>query len=131
VKLVSPRKAEEAAKEPEPDIATIINAIMGTKRGGGDRKPAHIVLLMGSFPILQTASNLPQLPISIQSTLPHVNLRLGTKESGFNPCISAIVDTGAALCCGHSGYIMAIAKACPELVKSIIFSKGSLLSCCP
>jgi hypothetical protein len=69
VALLSPRKAEEAAKEPEPNITTILNAIMGIKRGGDENtKPAQIVLLMESFPILQTASNLPQLPISIQST---------------------------------------------------------------
>jgi hypothetical protein len=119
--LLSPKKAKQ---EPDSDISTILNAILGMQKSGADTtKPDPIVLLMGSFPVFQTTSNLPQLPISIQSTLPHINLRLGTKESGFNPCISAIVDTGAALCCGYSGYIMAIAKAYPELVKSITLAK--------
>jgi hypothetical protein len=119
--LLSPKKAKE---QQDPDITTILNAILGIQKNGAEKaKPDAIVLLMGSFPVFQTTSNLPQLPISIQSTLPHINLRLGTKESGFNPCISAIVDTGAALCCGYSGYIMAIAKAYPELVKSITLAK--------
>jgi hypothetical protein len=118
--LLSPKKEKQ---EPDSDISKILNAILGMQKGTETSKPDPIVLLMGSFPVFQTTSNLPQLPISIQSTLPHINLRLGTKESGFNPCISAIVDTGAALCCGYSGYIMAIAKAYPELVKSITLAK--------
>jgi hypothetical protein len=87
------------------------------------KDPKHHVRYKGKqiFKALVTATN--EFGVSIQSTLPHINLRLGTKESGFNPCISAIIDTGAALCCGYSGYIMAIAKAYPELVKSITLAK--------
>jgi hypothetical protein len=119
VDLLSPDKS----KDTEPDANNILlNAIRSIQKGNSSSSDP-IILLMGAFPVLQTSSNLPQLPISIQSTLPHINLRLGTKESGFNPCISAIVDTGAALCCGYSGYIMAIAKAYPELVKSITLAK--------
>ncbi len=117
VELLCPKKSKD---EETNGNNILLNAILELQKGNGDKsKSDPIVLLMGAFPVLQTSSNLPQLPISIQSTLPHINLRLGTKESGFNPCLSAIVDTGAALCCGYSGYIMAIAKAYPELVKSI------------
>jgi hypothetical protein len=121
VDLLSPKKPTAKAREKAAEAGQILMSAI--KKLKEDNSDDAIVLHLGSFAVLQTTSNLPQLPISIQSTLPHINLRLGTKECGFNPCISAIVDTGAALCCGYSGYIMAIAKAYPELVKSITLAK--------
>ena len=68
---------------------------------------------------LAASGNLPQMPIQVYPTLPHIDLKLGTSESDFQPSIAVIVDSGSCLCTGNSDYIMAIAKAYPQLVKSI------------
>jgi hypothetical protein len=69
--------------------------------------------------VLAASGNLPQIPIQVYPTLPHINIKLGTHESTFQPSISVIVDSGSTLCTGNSDYVMAIAKAYPQLVKSI------------
>ena len=69
--------------------------------------------------VLAAHGNLPQIPIQVYPTLPHINLKLGTFESPFQPSIAVIVDSGSTLCTGNSDYVMAIAKAYPQLVKGI------------
>jgi hypothetical protein len=104
------------------DFASILASAIKSSNNQGNSSGDHVVLMMSIQPCL-TTGNLPQLPIPITNTLPHIILKLGTSESSFNPGIPAIVDTGAALCVGFSGYIMSIAKAYPELVKSITLAK--------
>jgi hypothetical protein len=69
------------------------------------------------------ASNLPQLPITIHPTLPHIHIKLGSDTDTFQPAISAIVDSGSALCTGDSDYVMGIAEAYPQLVQSITLAE--------
>jgi hypothetical protein len=70
--------------------------------------------------VLAASSNLPPLPIQIYPSLPHIELQLGAaKNTDFQPAISVIVDSGSCLCTANSDYIMAIAKAYPQRVKSI------------
>jgi hypothetical protein len=69
------------------------------------------------------ASNLPQLPITIHPTLPHIHIKLGSSTDKFQPAISAIVDSGSALCTGDSEYVMGIAEAYPQLVHSITLAE--------
>ena len=64
--------------------------------------------------------NKPQLEIPIHPILPTINLLIGSSDSSFIPAIPVMVDSGASLCIGYSGYILAIAKAYPFLVKSIV-----------
>jgi hypothetical protein len=64
--------------------------------------------------------NKPQLEIPIHPMLPTINLLIGSSDSSFIPAIPVMVDSGASLCIGYSGYILAIAKAYPFLVKSIV-----------
>jgi hypothetical protein len=80
---------------------------------------AHQTISLVSTIALAASSNLPQLPIQVYPTLPHIDLKLGTYESDFQPSIAVIVDSGSCLCTGNSDYIMSIAKAYPQLVKSI------------
>jgi hypothetical protein len=77
-----------------------------------------VLMLLHVQPCL-SSNNLPQLPITIANSIPHIIVLLGTSDSAFTPAIPAIIDTGAALNCAYHGYIMPIAKAYPELVKSI------------
>jgi hypothetical protein len=72
--------------------------------------------------VLAVSSNLPPLPIQIYPSLPHIELQLGAPNSDSQPAISVIVDSGSYLCTANSDYIMAIAKAYPQLVKSITLS---------
>jgi hypothetical protein len=48
-----------------------------------------------------------------------MELQLGAANTDFQPAIPVIVDSGSCLCTANSDYIMAIAKAYPQLVKSI------------
>jgi hypothetical protein len=57
--------------------------------------------------------------VLINTSLPHIKLQLGAANTDFQPCIPVIVDSGSCLCTANSDYIMAIAKAYPQLVKSI------------
>jgi hypothetical protein len=77
----------------------------------------HLVFI-GGVQVLH-ANNLLQILIAIHSARPHINLLIGQSTNSFQPALPVIVDTGSSICCGWTGYIMAIAKAYPELVKSI------------
>jgi hypothetical protein len=77
-----------------------------------------VLMLLHVQPCL-SSNNLPQLPIAIANSLSHIILLLGTSDSAITPGIPAIIDTGADLNCAYAGYIMPIAKAYPEHVKSI------------
>jgi hypothetical protein len=58
--------------------------------------------------------------IQVYLTLPHINLKLGTSESDFQPLSLSTPDHAYAQATpGNSDYIMAIAKAYPQLVRSI------------
>lgn len=89
-------------------------------------KESHLggTLVLPTF-VLEAAqvSNKPSLPINVTKTLPHILLTLGASDGTFHPSIPVIVDTGAALNCAFTGYIMPIAKAYPHLVKSIIVAE--------
>jgi hypothetical protein len=81
------------------------------------------VILINTI-VLAAFGNLPPLPIQIYPSLPHLELKLGTAESDFQPSISAIIDSGSCLCTGNWDYVMGITKAYPQLVKSITLSKN-------
>jgi hypothetical protein len=89
----------------------------GKGADGNFNKNEHIVLI--STIVLAASSNLPPLPIQIYPSLPHIELQLGAPNADFQPAISVIVDSGSCLCTANSDYIMAIAKAYPQIVKSI------------
>jgi hypothetical protein len=61
--------------------------------------------------VLPASGKLPPLPIQIYPSLPHLELKLGTAESDFQPSISAIIDSGSCPCTGNWDYVMGIAKA--------------------
>jgi hypothetical protein len=98
------------------DLLKIIQAFQ-TKTTPATQSQEHLVFI-GGVQVLQ-ANNLPQIPIAIHSALPHINLLIGQNTNSFQLALPVIVDTGSSICCGWTGYIMAIAKAYPELVKSI------------
>jgi hypothetical protein len=78
-------------------------------------------VLLGITTVLTNGShNKPQLEIPIHPMLPTINLLIGNSDSSFIPAIPVMLDSGASLCIGYSGYILAIAKAYPFLVKSIV-----------
>jgi len=69
---------------------------------------------------LQTESNRPTLPVTIQSGMPHITLQLGTVlNDSESPCIRCVLDTAAALYTGNYYFFAAIAKRYPHCVAKI------------
>ena len=62
----------------------------------------------------------PQMPISIQSNLPHIAINFGPNLEGSNcPTIWCAVDTCAALTTGSFHFFVTIAKRYPHCVEKV------------
>ena len=67
--------------------------------------------------------NKEQLPVPIQSNLPHLSLQLGPSDCDSNPInISCLVDTAASLTNGNFYFCQKLAKTFPWLVHSVLTS---------
>jgi hypothetical protein len=113
---VKQRRADKS-RSTKASVSQILAQLQQGKGDSNFSKNEHIVLI--STIVLAASSNLPPLPIQIYPSLPHIELQLGAPNADFQPAISVIVDSGSCLCTANSDYIMAIAKAYPQLVKSI------------
>lgn len=69
-----------------------------------------------------TSDAKPRLEIPVSRALPHFGFHIGSPDGGFHPQLQPAYDTCAALNCGFLSYHVAIAKAYPELVKSITWA---------
>jgi uncharacterized Zn finger protein (UPF0148 family) len=65
----------------------------------------------------------PFLPISVDTNLPHFLLDVSQTNADTSFKLSVAYDTCAALCVGWSGFHLAVAKAFPHLVKSLVWAK--------
>ena len=64
----------------------------------------------------------PLLDIPVQKHLPHFSFHIGPVKHHFHPQLQPAYDTCAALNCGYMPYHLSIAKAYPDLVKSLIYA---------
>ena len=68
------------------------------------------------IPQVLPAQNVPpQIPIAIQSALPHFDIDISQPNQTPILSLSCVDDTGAALFCGYSTYHLAIAKKIPRV----------------
>jgi hypothetical protein len=66
---------------------------------------------MYNVQVLPTVTNLPILPVAIQSIMPHIMLQLGlVPNDSHSPSSQCVVDTAAALCTRNYYFFAAIAK---------------------
>ncbi len=81
--------------------------------GGGNR-----VFVIDVSVLAATTPLKPQMPISIQSNLPHIPIKFGNDLNDPNcPTIRCAVDTCAALTTGSFHFFAAIAKRYPHCVQ--------------
>jgi hypothetical protein len=115
------RAITASSANPEQKTALIMS-IMSPGKSSESKNSAksNTFVLLGIITVLNASRSKPQLEIPIHPMLPTINLLIGTGDSSFIPAIPVMLDSGASLCIGYSGYILAIAKAYPFLVKSIV-----------
>jgi hypothetical protein len=84
-------------------------------------KTAHTFLYdIEEVPVLATTSRRPNLPVSIDTNLPHIPLQFGPSlDSANNPTIMSVVDTAAALTTGNLFFITRLAKMFPSCVAEV------------
>jgi hypothetical protein len=90
------------------------SASHGRGRGGGGNRVfvVDVSVLTATMPLK------PQMPISIQSNLPHIPIKFGNDLNDPNcPTIRCTVDTCAALMMGSFHFFAAIAKRYPHCVQ--------------
>jgi hypothetical protein len=91
----------------------------GRRCGGGNR-----IFVVDVAVLAATTPLKPQMPILIQSNLPHIPIKFGNDLNEPNcPTICCVVDTCAALTTGSFHFFAAIAKRYPHCVQKIFASQ--------
>eukprot|EP00970_Alexandrium_tamarense_P000872 scaffold103_cov193-Alexandrium_tamarense.AAC.3 len=72
-----------------------------------------------------TLSHLPQLPVAISPTLPHILIQTGLLSDPVDICpqLRALYNSGASMSTANAVYLMPIIKANPHIVEYIYFTK--------
>ena len=111
------QKAEDSEKM--ETILTDIRSFLVQQQKPSDNPVQDIVLAVS---VLSVIGPKPPLPIGHDPALPHINFSVGKSDKqSFK--ISLAFDSCAVLNVGFLPYHLAIAKACPSVVKSITWAK--------
>ena len=114
--------AARGAPAPAPSAAVgTAPHLPGAGRGRG-RGTSPFILLMDAM-VLNNAVK-PNLPVPINSNLPHIRLKLGPADGEHDPIeITAVVDTAASLNTASLPFIKKVAATFPWIVHSIFGHK--------
>ena len=112
---------------PVSDSASAMSSVTGpgsyapsASRGRGRSDGGARIFVVDVTVLAATTPLKPQMPISIQSNLPHIPIKFGNDLNEPNcPTIRCAVDTCAALTTGSFHFFAAIAKRYPHCVQKI------------
>jgi hypothetical protein len=105
-----------------PSTPTSTSLVIGRGRGRGSTFNGPIVMLQDVV-VLSSATK-PNLPVPIQSNLPHIRFRIG-EDDGTNPVIEmpCTLDSAASLSTGSLPYLSKLAIEAPWTVHSVLTAK--------
>ena len=107
-----------------PELASVSTGVssLSVSSPPGAAPPSYTLTLQVFH---ATSSHLPQLPVAISPTLPHILIQTGLLSDPVDICpqLRALYDSGASMSTANAGYLMPIIKANPHIVESIYFTK--------
>eukprot|EP01082_Thalassiosira_pseudonana_P008583 g7454.t1 g7454 contig24:664387-665715(-) len=115
-------RAHFSAEAPElASVSTGVSSLSVSSPPGA--APPSYTLTLQVFHAM--SSHLPQLPVAISPTLPHILIQTGLLSDPVDICpqLRALYDSGASMSTANAGYLMPIIKANPHIVESIYFTK--------
>ena len=106
------------ADVPEDQIRAFVASVKKSKLSANGNFMAFLSLVC----LNSSLNSKPLLPISVDTSLPHITLPIGPEDSKPDLALTVCYDSAAVLCVGSLAFHLAIAKKYPHVVKSLTWA---------